>query len=220
MPWWLPFFRQEQSPALCHIYKLWLWTLHSVCHGSREAKTDAPKSHALLLPWALTAAAFHCCHKPLPCPAHRAWISVLCISNVVVQSSKVGAVHDSLSPGQVTAESHLAYVLPLLRYSDCFHPGMPPWVLKFAFHGPSAGLNSVAAELAECNTEGQLQILLGDRRRAPGFQQVIDPAYRRELSKLCTLALPVMRNNSNHPWLKPNALGSHSPKGKWCLCLV
>lgn len=77
---------------------------------------------------------------------------------------------------QVTAESHLARVLPLLRYSDSFHTVMPPWVLKFAFHGPLAGLNSVAAKLAECNTEGQLQSLLGCRRRFPGFQQVIDPA--------------------------------------------
>lgn len=207
MPWWLPFFRLEQGAALCRIYK-WLWTLHS-----REARTDAPKSHSLLLPWVLGAATFHYHCKPSPCPAYRVWILVLCILTVVVQSSKGGAVHDSLSPGQVTAELHLAQVLPLLRYWDCFHTGMLPRGLKFAFHGPLVALNSVAAELAECNSEDQLQSLLGDRRRFLGFQQVTDPAYRRELSKLCTLALPVLRN-SDHPWLKPNALGSHSPKGK------
>lgn len=197
MPCWLPFFRLEQGAALCRMYR-WLWTLHS-----REARTDTPKSHSLALPWALSAATFH-----YHCPAYRVWSLVLCVLNVAVQSSKGGAVHDSLSPGQVTAELHLAQVLPLLRYWDCFHTGMLPWGLTYSFHGPLVALNSVAAELAE----DHLQSLLGDRRFL-GFQQVTDPAYRRELSKLCTLVLPVLRN-SDHPWLKPNALGSHSPKRK------
>jgi len=52
---------------------------------------------------------------------------------------------------------------------------MPPWVFKFAFHIPSAGLNSVAGRLAECNMQGQLKSLLRDRRGLPGFQQVTDP---------------------------------------------
>ena len=147
---------------------------------------------------------------------------MLCFLKAVVQSSQDSAVHNSLSPGQVTAESHLAQVLPLLRYSACFHRGMPPWVLKFAFHRPSAGLNSVAGRLAGCNTQGHLQSLSRNRRRLPGFQQVIDPAYRRDISKWCTLALPVVRNNTEcqddvlHPQLKPSASGSHSPKCKGC----
>lgn len=169
-------------------------------------------SHGLLLVLLSITAA------NLPPAPLRAWILVFCVSNAVVQSLKGGAVHNSLSPGQVTAEPHLAQVLPLLQHSDCFLTRVPPQVLKFAFHGPSAGLNSAAAKLAEYNTEDQLQSLLRDRRRFPGFQQVTDPAYRREISKLCTQVVPVVRNNTDHPWLKPNALGSHSSKGKWCFC--
>lgn len=114
--------------------------------------------------------------------------------DAVVQSSWGSAVHNSLSPDQVTAESDPAHVLlPLPKCSACLQRGLPLWVLKLAFHKPSAGLNSVAGGLAECDTQGQLQSLSRDRRRLPGFKQAIDPAKGREVSTLCTLAFPAMR---------------------------
>lgn len=76
-----------------------------------------------------------------PTPLYSAQILILCFLNAVAWSSQDRAAHNSLSPGRVTAESHLAQVLPLLQYSAHVRRGMPPWVLKFAFHRPSAGLN-------------------------------------------------------------------------------
>lgn len=141
-----------------------------------------------------------------------------------VQRSWNSAVHNSLSPGQVMAESHLAQVLPLPRYSACFHRGLPPWVLKFAFRGPSAEFKLSCCQISRVQHTGSATKPVEGQEETPwisagprsslkeGGQHVVYPGFH------CS----AMGNNSEHqddvfyPQLKTSASGSHSPKCKGC----
>lgn len=115
----------------------------------------------------------------------------------------------SVTPGTGSSSSGMLSLLShrdaTMSFEICF-----PWTFNW--------IKFSCCQISRVQHRGSAAKLIGGQEKIPWISAVTDPAYKRELSKLCTLVLPVERNNTDHPWLKPDALEFDSPKSKWGFC--